>query len=313
MDAHYAPDSFAKILRSLEYLRTPSLESLQVNCTGVFNSESRRHTLFRRGRGAPSLRSVALHGTAMIVHPPPLQSATSLTIGPTYEVNTCFPVSDILDLLEASSSCRQLVMELDSPLDSVIVYTLITMDSLRSLEVKTDSAGSGIAICDLIDAPSLETLVLDVDDGDLDDLSSGIYVTPVPQKFPHSIRFKLRLANLEDSRLVDVCDAFPSASQICVYSNTTLGSGADEDVVMNLLLFLVPASGTGTVNWPRLQCVTMLPWNYPRHMDPLCQVISSRISAGHPIPRFEIPLRQFKKIRAHRLDWLRDRAEIRCV
>jgi hypothetical protein len=180
----------------------------------------------------------------------------------------------------------------------------IEIPSLRSLEIlplKGLTLGFEFGnIFDVIEAPNLESLVLDVAGGaELSNLISTSRNKNISVKFPRLTALGLHLGNVPESKLPELCDALPVVTRIM---STRSGD------IRGLLNFLDATNGP--THWAELLSVAVPRHSYKSDLDLLCAIISSRITAGHPIGRLEVHSSITCKIPADRLQWLRDHVEL---
>lgn len=247
--------------------------------------------------GAPALTSLTLRDISL--GNPPLIAITDLEICPP-QLSSCF-YTEFKSLLTASSVLRRLIIS-----DYLFIsdydanrHEPIGIPSLLSLKISFPQLIHSLHryhLLSLIAAPNLESLTLDhLRASQMFNFSGVVQVFPLAIKFPKLRVLEVDLHVVPDGRLSELCFALPAITHV-------LGGGTH-------LLEILDASD-GKVMWPQLQSITVPVLWCSSHLDTLYNVVSSRVAAGHPIARLQVPSQFYEMVSTDRLTWLRERVEL---
>jgi len=301
VDLYSDSNNYQSWFSSFRNLSAPRLESLRLEYDGYADSPVKLEIF---SAGAPLLSSVVLCGDALPFGFPSPSSVSSLELGPHEED---YWYSELHEVLVATRTLSKLVLHHHlrlQPLTSSQCPLPFEFPSLRSLEILppkiTKDPFRFEDTFNAIEAPNLDSLILDIaKDDKLSDLITAFGDRDLSTRFPRLSTLGLHLRNVPDDRLPELCDALPTVTRII----------STHDNVRGLLNFLDATKSQP--RWLDLVSVTILNRSYKFNFDLLCAVISSRLTAGHPIRRLEVPSSIAYEIPMDRLRWLREHVELR--
>jgi hypothetical protein len=279
----------------------PALRSFEIDYGGECIDG---RDLFNGKGGAPLLSSITFCNMGLYTSSPPLASLTSLQVGPDFDASPWLD-TELACVLENAPVLQSLVFQHDLCMETELALSVdsIVVPSLQSLEISCPPLSQGTHIgrlYALIEAPNLESLILDFPNhGDIfTSFINSLRETPLSVKFPRLQMLALQLHRVLNSWLIELCDLCPAVTRIA----STRESG-------HALLQLLDTSN-GDIHWRKLQNISVSESMQLRHLDLLCTVLTSRITAGCPILRLDVTPSFFHNVPRDRVQWLRERVEL---
>jgi len=311
------------VLSPLRHLYAPILEAFEVKVeSSAVEPDEFDEPLLLFQRGAPRLTHVEIHEISLTACEPPLSSLTSLHLH--HPPNT-YDIDRYRHMLVASNHLTELQLVGDI-VDTGQLYMIATsptssikIPTLRSLTISPSWSAGSFTIYSLLaslETPALESLTMRCCPwkNHVSEFQE-VFRNYGPPRFPLLRSLTLQFADFDQPGALWFPSVLPSITHIsligCKSSARFLGLLLSCDAADEGLLCTAPIKDySDSVALPLLTDICLAPMEMP-DLVVICSIVSERILRRTPITCVRFHIRDLSNIPQDRLEWLRERIQVK--